>query len=352
MSCPTSKRLFDVVCASLGLLVLAPLVLLVGLSIKLADRGPILFSQIRIGQFGKPFRIWKFRSMVVNAEQIGAPLTSEDDPRITRIGRLLRQTKLDELPQLWNVLVGDMSLVGPRPEVPHYVDLYTPGQREILQYKPGMTDMASLLFRNEEGLLRGSVDLEGFYLLYCLPKKIELNRKYAERATLLQDLGIIFQTLIPYWLGVLVIYSLSLTFSFWLAYQLKADFRTTRQDHEEFRRFLALIVLPQLVLLLWRSQLRGLLSYFSIPEIRRTFIALAVAFVLQVGLCYSLQGRLVPSRSILLMDFILSFFALCSVRMACRLLREQFQRIRSACQEPPLAGRPLRHRRAGDQAGA
>jgi hypothetical protein len=232
--------------------------------------------------------------------------------------------------------------------VPHYVDLYTPGQREILQYKPGMTDMASLLFRKEEHLLRGAVDLEGFYLLYCLPKKIELNRRYAARATLLQDLWIIGQTLIPYWLAVLVTYSLSLTFSFWLAYQLKADFQPTRQDQEEFTRFLPLIVLPQLVLLVWRGELRGLLSYFSIPEMRRTIIALTVALVVQIGLCYSLQGRLVPSRSILLLDFVLSFLTLCGVRMAFRLLREQFQRIRSACQEPLLAGRPLRHRRAGD----
>ena len=129
---------------------------------------------------------------------------------------------------------------------------------------------------------------------------------------------------------------------------MKADFQPTRQDQEEFTRFLPLIVSPQLVLLVWRGELRGLLSYFSIPEMRRTIIALTVALVVQIGLCYSLQGRLVPSRSILLLDFVLSFLTLCGVRMAFRLLREQFQRIRSACQEPLLAGRPLRHRRAGD----
>ena len=335
MAYPFTKRLFDILCASLGLLVLAPVGLLIGLLVKLANRGPIFYGQIRIGQFGKPFRIWKFRSMVVNADQIGAPLTSENDPRITWLGRLLRKTKLDELPQLWNVLVGDMSLVGPRPEVPRYVDLYTLEHREILKYKPGITDVASLLFRNEEELLRGAGDLEGFYLRYCLPKKIELNRQYAERATLLQDLWIIFQTLFPYWLGVLVIYFISLTFSFWLSYQLKSDFRATRQHYEEFRHFLPLIVFPQLILLVWRGQLRGLLSYFSVPEMRKTFIALAAALVLQVGFCYPLQGRLVPTPSILLMDFILSFFTLCGVRMAFRLLREQFSRTRPAYQVPP-----------------
>jgi lipopolysaccharide/colanic/teichoic acid biosynthesis glycosyltransferase len=330
-----SKRLFDIVCASLGLLVLAPAGLLIGLLVKLADRGPMFFSQIRIGQFGKPFRIWQFRSMVVNAEQIGPPLTSKDDPRITRFGRLLRKTRLDELPQLWNVLLGDMSWVGPRPELPCYVDLYTPQQRDILKYRPGITDVASLLFRNEEKLLRGAADLEGFYLLYCLPKKIQLNLQYAECATLLHDLWIIFQTLIPYWLGVLVFYCLSLTFSFWLSYQLRSDFRATDQDHEEFRHFLLLIVFPQLIFLFWRGQLRGLVSYFSIPEMRKSIIALAAALVLQVGLCYSLQGRLVPTRGILLLDFTFSFFTLCGFRMAFRLLREQFSRRRHACRAPP-----------------
>jgi FlaA1/EpsC-like NDP-sugar epimerase len=204
-----------------------------------------------------------------------------------------------------------------------------------LKYKPGITDVASLLFRNEEELLRGAGDLEKFYLRYCLPKKIELNRQYAERATLFQDLGIISQTIIPYWFAVLGVYSISLTFSFWLAYQLKSDFQATRQDYDEFSRFLPLIIFPQLILLVWRGQLRGLLSYFSIPEMRKTILALAAALVLQVGLCYSLQGRLVPSRSILLMDFLLSFFTLCGVRMACRLLREQFWRGRPACPAPP-----------------
>ena len=192
---PFTKRLFDIVCASLGLLFLLPLGLLIALLIKLSDRGPIFYAQTRIGQFGRPFRIWKFRSMILNADQLGLPLTGDADPRITRVGRFLRKTKLDELPQLWNVLVGDMSFVGPRPEVPRYVDLYTPDQREILRYKPGITDLASLLFRNEEELLRGADDVEQFYIRYCLPKKIELNRQHAERASLFQDISIILQTL-------------------------------------------------------------------------------------------------------------------------------------------------------------
>ncbi len=318
----TSKRLFDMVCASVGLLVLVPAGLLIALLIKLLDGGPVFYRQTRIGQFGKPFRIWKFRSMVVNADKIGVSLTKDEDPRITRIGRFLRKTKLDELPQLWNVLVGDMSFVGPRPEVSRYVERYTPEQREILKYKPGITDMATLLFRDEEALLRGTVDVEGFYLRYCLPKKIELNREHAERASLLRDIWIILQTLCPYWLGVLAIYGISLVASLWLSYQLRSDFAMTPQHYEEFRRCLPWMVVPQLILLFWRGQIRGLISYFSIPEMQRTALALGVALLLQVGLCYLSQGHRAPGRNIFLIDFILSFFALCGVRMAFRLLRE------------------------------
>ncbi len=148
------KRPFDCVCSGVGLLLLLPVGLVAGLLIKLCDGGPIFYSQIRIGQFGVPFRIWKFRTMVVNAERLGPGITKDGDPRIIRIGRFLRKTKLDELPQLWNVLRGEMSLVGPRPEVPGYVAKYTPEQRKVLALQPGITDLATLEFRNEEEMLR------------------------------------------------------------------------------------------------------------------------------------------------------------------------------------------------------
>jgi lipopolysaccharide/colanic/teichoic acid biosynthesis glycosyltransferase len=316
------KRAFDILCSGVGLLALWPAGLLIGLLIKLTGGGPIFYMQTRIGQFGKPFRIWKFRSMVVNADKLGVPLTKEEDPRITRTGRFLRKTKLDELPQLWNLWAGNMSFVGPRPEMPRYVERYTPEQREILKFKPGITDMATMLFRNEEALLRGTGDVEGFYLRYCLPKKIELNLQYAQHASVLRDIWIIVQTLCPYWLGVLIIYAIALAASFWLAYELRSDFGATRLDYEEFRRYLPWIMFPQLILLFWRGQLRGLISYFSLPEIRRTATALGIAFLLQFGLCNFSQGRLAPTRSLLLMDFFLSFFALCGVRLAFRFLRE------------------------------
>jgi lipopolysaccharide/colanic/teichoic acid biosynthesis glycosyltransferase len=133
--------------------------------------------------------------MVPNADKLGIQVTQGADPRITRIGRLLRKAKLDELPQLWNVLVGEMSFVGPRPEVPRYVELYSTQQREILCLKPGITDLASLIFRNEEELLNSVTDVEKFYIEYCLPRKIELNRQYAAQASLFRDIAIIIRTI-------------------------------------------------------------------------------------------------------------------------------------------------------------
>ena len=238
MSQQALKRTFDIMLSGIGLVALFPLGLLAGLLVKLADWGPVFYGQDRIGQFGKPFRIWKFRSMVSNAEKSGVAVTQANDPRITRMGRVLRNTKLDELPQLWNVLVGDMSFVGPRPEMAKYVERYTAEQRAILKWKPGITDLATLLFRNEETLLRSAEDVEGFYLRYCLPKKIELNLQYAERASLLQDLWIMVQTICPYWLGVLFLDVWVLAASCGLAYELHSDFALKRRDWDECLRYL------------------------------------------------------------------------------------------------------------------
>jgi lipopolysaccharide/colanic/teichoic acid biosynthesis glycosyltransferase len=193
-----AKRLFDIVLSFAGLLILSPLLLALALLVKLTDRGPVFYRQQRVGRGGALFWIWKYRSMVVNAEKLGLSVTSGDDPRITPVGRFLRRWKLDELPQLWNVLRGDMSFVGPRPEVPRYVALYTEAQREILRLKPGITDLATLAFRDEEDLLRAvKKDREKFYIEYCVPRKIELNLEYARRANLWRDIVIIVRTLLP-----------------------------------------------------------------------------------------------------------------------------------------------------------
>jgi FlaA1/EpsC-like NDP-sugar epimerase len=160
-----------------------------------------------------------------------------------------------------------------------------------------------------------------------VPKKIELNLQYAQRASVIQDFWIIVQTMCPYWLGVLVIYAMALIAGFWCSYELRSDFQATGRDYEEFKRCLPWMVLPQLILLFWRGQMRGLLSYFSVPEMRRTAIALGIALGLQIGLCYLVLGKEIPTRSIFIMDLILSFFALCGVRMGVRLIREHSSKI-------------------------
>src|SRR2546427_8148635 len=181
----SAKGLYDLIFACCGLVVLSPLFLLIAALVKIADGGPILYRQIRVGLHGRPFRICKFRSMVSATEQAGPFVTKNGDTRITWIGRILRKTKLDELPQLWNVLKGEMSLVGPRPEVPRYVERYTADQRAILNLKPGITDLASVHFRNEELLLKNAQDVEEFYIRHCIPKKLRLNLDYAAKANLL-----------------------------------------------------------------------------------------------------------------------------------------------------------------------
>lgn len=188
-----SKRLFDVICAALGLLLLAPVLLLAAAWIKLDSPGPALFRQTRVGRFGVPFTIHKFRTMRVEP---GAAITVGADPRITRSGQVLRQTKLDELPQLWDVLRGAMSLVGPRPELPHYVALYPADLRErVLAVRPGITDPASLAYSHEAELLAAASDPEREYREVILPAKLKLSAGYAARASLATDLRLILATL-------------------------------------------------------------------------------------------------------------------------------------------------------------
>jgi len=187
------KRLLDIAAASAGLLLLAPLLGLVALSIKLDSPGPVLFRQERIGRGFRPFWILKFRTMR-QSEAPGPAITAENDPRITRLGRFLRRSKIDELPQLVNVLKGDMSLVGPRPEVPRYVETFQRDYEEILAVRPGLTDLASLKYRNESALLGSSRDPEREYLERVLPDKIRLAKEYIRRSSFIFDLGLIAKT--------------------------------------------------------------------------------------------------------------------------------------------------------------
>lgn len=191
-----AKRLFDLLGAAAALLLLSPLLLVLALWIKLDSPGPVFFRQERVGRFGRPFRIHKFRTMVADAPQRGPALTIGADPRITRCGAWLRRTRLDELPQFIDVLQGHMSLVGPRPEVPRYVQHYPPGLRErALAVRPGITDPSSLAFIDEAELLARAADPEREYVEHILPRKLQAAADYAAQANLWTDLQVIARTL-------------------------------------------------------------------------------------------------------------------------------------------------------------
>jgi lipopolysaccharide/colanic/teichoic acid biosynthesis glycosyltransferase len=187
-------RAIDILAVFIGLLLLFALFIAVAIAIKLDSPGPVFYRARRIGKDGVPFRLFKFRSMIVNAERQGPGITAAGDTRITRVGRFLRRTKLDELPQLINVLKGEMSLVGPRPEDPRYVTLYTPEQRRVLAVRPGITSAASLTYRHEEQALSGD-DWETVYRTKVLPDKLAIDLVYLERRTLGSDLKLIFRTI-------------------------------------------------------------------------------------------------------------------------------------------------------------
>jgi len=188
------KRALDIAVSSGALLVLSPALTVIGWRIWWEDRGPVLYSGIRVGRDGRLFRMHKFRTMVRDADKLGGPNTPDDDPRLTKIGSTLRKYKLDELPQLLNVLVGEMSLVGPRPQVLEDVELYTPAERALLSVRPGITDWASIRFRNEGELLRGSPDPAEAYWQKIRPEKIRLGLEYVERQSLRVDLEILAAT--------------------------------------------------------------------------------------------------------------------------------------------------------------
>lgn len=188
------KRIFDITLSLFGLIILLPFMLIIAILIKLDSKGPVFFKQIRVTKNGREFKIFKYRTMRVGSDKY-SQITVGKDGRITKIGSFLRKYKLDEIPQLINVLIGDMSLVGPRPEVPKYVALYTEEQEEILKVRAGITDYASIEFSNENDLLASEEDPEKAYIEKVMPKKIELNKKYLSEISVLTDIKIILLTI-------------------------------------------------------------------------------------------------------------------------------------------------------------
>ena len=189
------KRIFDIICSMCGLLFLSPFFIIIACMIKASDGGQVFYRGVRVGLHGKLFSMYKFRTMVVDAEKIGGPSTAEDDPRITRIGKFLRKFKLDELPQLINVLKGEISFVGPRPEVKHYIDMFTEEEKSILTVRPGITDWASIWNPDEGSILAGSPEPEKAYMEKIRPTKLKLQLKYVKEHSFLNDMKIILLTL-------------------------------------------------------------------------------------------------------------------------------------------------------------
>ena len=188
------KRAFDIIASGLGLIVLSPLFLILAIWIKLDSKGPVFYRQVRVGYKNKDFRIFKFRSMRVGADKGSLVTIGGHDPRVTKSGYFIRKFKFDELPQLINVFLGDMSLVGPRPEVRHYVDFWTPEQMHVLDVRPGITDPASIKFRNENELMEKAEDPEKYYIEVIMQEKIKLYLEYVEKHSFLYDIGLIFKT--------------------------------------------------------------------------------------------------------------------------------------------------------------
>jgi len=190
------KRLFDIVFSIIGLTIFLPLLLIVAILIKKEDGGPIFYRGVRVGRYGKLFKMFKFRTMVVNAEKIGGPSTADDDPRLLKVGKFLRKYKLDEFPQLINVLKGEMSFVGPRPEVQHYVNMFNEEEKTILSVCPGITDWASLWNPDEGAILSGGTDPEKTYMEKIWPEKKRLQLKYVKKHNFFLDIKIIFLTIL------------------------------------------------------------------------------------------------------------------------------------------------------------
>ncbi|SHK15831.1 Sugar transferase involved in LPS biosynthesis (colanic, teichoic acid) [Clostridium cavendishii DSM 21758] len=190
------KRIFDFIFSILGLIIVSPMFLIIAILIKIDSNGDVFFKQLRVGQFSKPFYIYKFRTMVNDAERLGKQITVGNDSRITKVGAFLRKYKLDELPQLINVFKGEMSFVGPRPEVPRYVKMYDKEQRQVLLVKPGITDLASLEYKEENEILGNVENPEKYYIECIMPHKLNLNMQYINKANLISDIKIILKTII------------------------------------------------------------------------------------------------------------------------------------------------------------
>jgi FlaA1/EpsC-like NDP-sugar epimerase/lipopolysaccharide/colanic/teichoic acid biosynthesis glycosyltransferase len=340
------KRIIDILLALIGLLLLCPLFCIISFWIQFDSPGSIFFRQTRIGRFGKEFRIYKFRTMVSEAEKLGKQITVGNDARITQSGKLLRRYKLDELPQLLNVLNGDMSLVGPRPEVPKYVAMYTQKQREVLQVRPGITDPASIAFSNENEILANVSDPELTYIQDIMPRKLAMNLEYVNRPNLIADLKIIFQTLIKissintamikkflkfpdvgnrhlFWADALISLFVPLLA---LEIRLDGDIFTELGDPNRYIQTIIIVTIAFLIIKLSTLHLFGFYKHFwryaSIDELVKLAAWAIAVITIESGLVYiETITNLTPynlPRSLPILDGLLSFILIGGLRLSKR----------------------------------
>jgi FlaA1/EpsC-like NDP-sugar epimerase/lipopolysaccharide/colanic/teichoic acid biosynthesis glycosyltransferase len=336
----TAKRLFDIIFSFLGLLLLSPLFLVISILIKLESSGPIFFSHQRVGRNFKPFKLYKFRTMVKDAQIKGPQITVGDDPRITRIGKFLRKTKLDEFPQLWNVLKGDMSLVGPRPEVEKYVNLYKKDYEEILKLRPGITDIASFIYSDEEEGLKNKKDPEEFYIHVLLPEKIKLAKEYTKKASLEYDLKLILITILkllypqklinktinmltPYRKSAVIITQIIfLILSNYLAFYIRFDGNIPPQEIQLFFEYIPLLLGLRIIFLFIFSLDKGLWRYVSIKDLINIGSSISISTFFFFLVVRYLFGEKAYPRSIYAIDWFLSIFFLSGIRLFRRLNEE------------------------------
>lgn len=353
------KRLVDIVVAILALSMTWPLWLFTALLIKLDSPGPVFFTQSRIGRRFRPFRIYKFRTMVTGAEALGGPITVGQDGRVTKVGRVLRRTKLDELPQLLNILVGDMSLVGPRPEVLHYVELYRADFAEVLKVRPGLTDLASLKYIDEAALLQGIDQPELMYRTTILPEKIKLAKLYVRRASLMLDMAIIAQTclhimripvivcelpelqytvepmsssygsritttILQWRRPLIVMLDIGLiVLANYLAFWLRFDGAISPEEYERFMKTLPWLVgIRGVAFAVFRLN-EGLWRYLSIWDLKNIVTGVLVSTIAFYCVVHWGVGMSEYPRSVFIIDSILLIGFVTGVRLPRRLLREQ-----------------------------
>jgi lipopolysaccharide/colanic/teichoic acid biosynthesis glycosyltransferase len=327
------KRLLDIVVAVLGLLLLLPFLVVVAILVKLDSSGPVFFRQVRIGLNGREFRIFKFRTMVDGAYKMGSRLTTKRDPRVTAVGQILRWFKIDELPQLINVLIGDTSLIGPRPEDPHFVSVYTKVQRRVLSVRPGMVGPSQILGRDElESYPEGLKDTEAYYVRHILPDKLARDLEYVEHATLRVDLSLLTRGIWAtvrgavktqfLWrrrhrVALFTIDGVLVLFSCYLAFMIRQDFAWPLDP-----RFL---LLPMLIVLVVRSAAlmyfgayQGVFAYFGLYDLAALFKAVSLSATVAAGLTFFVGLQSFP-RSVFVIDWAIVLFMLAGVRYGLRI---------------------------------